>query len=118
MSSAHRQDRNAGMLRWFQSQSIWMIVNLIGIVVFLILASKSWLEPELGNVLGASAGDALVWFVMAVPVLVLFLISNLVWLAVSLKDAASSNLKSLGFGALLLACWVAAFLFDNAHHSS
>lgn len=86
-----------------------MIVNLIWIVVFLILASTSWIEPELANVPGANGGDTFVWFATTVPVLVLFLLSNLVWLAVSLKDAASSNLKSFGFGALLLTCWSRRF---------
>jgi hypothetical protein len=38
----------------------------------------SWIEPELANIPGTSAGDAFVWFAMAVPVLALLLIGNLV----------------------------------------
>ncbi|MEO6217941.1 MAG: hypothetical protein ABIO86_18070 [Sphingomonas sp.] len=61
-----------------------------------MLASTSWIEPELANVPGANGGDTFVWFATAVPVLALFLIGNLDWLAVSLNDATSSNPKLLG----------------------
>ncbi|MBC9033098.1 hypothetical protein IAG41_11925 [Sphingomonas sp. JC676] len=93
-----------------------MAINLAGIAAFLTAASRSWIEPELANVPGASVGDAFIWFVMAAPVLALFLIGNLAWLAGSLRSDASSKRMSLLFGALILACWIAAYLFDNSRH--
>lgn len=94
----------------------WFIINLAGIAIFLVAASSSWIEPELATVPGASAGDAFVWFVTAVPVLSLFLIANLAWLAASLKSGISSAVVTFGYGAAILACWICAYSFDNAHH--
>jgi hypothetical protein len=104
------------MLRSHHSQLIWTVVNLAGIALFLAAASVSWIEPELADVPGASGGDAFVWFATAVPVLGRFLIGNLAWLVFSLSDWSSGKFTPLAFGALISACWIAAYLFDNAHH--
>ena len=114
--NAHPPIRSVTMFESRCSQLKWMAVNLAGIAVFLTAASLSWIEPELANVPGASGGDAYVWFVMAVPVLVLFIMANLAWLAASLGSHASNKPMSLVFGALIFACWIAAYLFDNLHH--
>ena len=98
------------------SPLIWIAVNLAGIAAFLIAASRSWIEPELTNIPGASGGDAYVWLVTAVPVLVVFAIGNLAWLATLLGSHASNKRMSVAFGTLIFASWIAAYLFDHLHH--
>jgi hypothetical protein len=95
---------------------VWMLVNLIGIAFFLAMASQSWIEPELAGIPGASAGDAFVWFALAVPVLLVFSLCNLLWLGAAITERLCPLIGTLAIGALIGGCWVAAYLFDNAHH--
>lgn len=52
---------------------LWL-ANAVGIAVYLTLASRAWIEPEIAYVLGASAGDFLLWGTTALPVLILFVL--------------------------------------------
>ncbi len=54
------------------------------------------------------------WF-QAVPILLLFAIGNLGWMAMSIFKRRT-RLSGLAVGAVVIACWIVAFLFDNAHH--
>ncbi len=95
---------------------VWVLINLIGITVFLGMASYSWIEPEAADIPGASAGDALVWFIMVVPVLLIFVLCNFLWLALSIRHRLYPLGGTIAVSALTCGCWVAAYLFDNAHH--
>jgi hypothetical protein len=57
--------------RWF------VAVNAIGIALYLFAASFGWVERELADIPGASGGGAVVWFLFAVPVLLVFFLANL-----------------------------------------
>jgi hypothetical protein len=96
---------------------LWMATNAVGIAAFLALASESWIEPELADVPGASGGQAFVWAMTALPVLVFFSIANLGWLLVALgRSLLSQSLKPAISPSLVMVLWVLAFIYDGAHH--
>lgn len=98
-----------------RSHLVWMLVNLAGMAAFLAIASQVWIEPEVADVPGANVGNAFAWLVSAVPILLLFAIGNLGWMAMSIFKRRT-RLSGLAVGAVVIACWIVAFLFDNAHH--
>ena len=63
----------------------WMLINLVGIAAFLGVASLSWVEPEVAGPPGTNLGAAFVWVITAVPILLVFALYNLLWLALSLR---------------------------------
>lgn len=101
------------MVRLNRVQLCWLFFNALGIVLFLDLASDAWIEPELANVPGASAGDFIVWGFQAFPVLIVFLLLH-VFLAVTMLHGAH-RLWLCVVGATA-AFWLVAFFLDNAHH--
>jgi hypothetical protein len=99
--------------RWW----IWVSINLVGIGVFISLAMPTWIEPELANVPGASAGDPIIWGLTALPILVIFFLLHLIFgFALLSKRLQLARPQGLLLGALTFLCWVAAFTFDNVHH--
>ena len=101
-------------------RTVWYLaVNTVGAFVFLLIASRSWIEPELADVRGASGGQGLVWFLTVAPVLLLFLLLNastLVWAGVSRSRQRHWPLSKLSW--LSIAIWLCALLVDNAHHGA
>ncbi len=54
----------------------WLVVNVIGVVLYLLGASNGWVEPELAEIPGAAGGGAIIWFLFAVPTFLLFALIN------------------------------------------
>ncbi|WP_137861562.1 MULTISPECIES: hypothetical protein [unclassified Sphingomonas] len=90
-----------------------LLANAAGIGLFLVLASQSWIEPELTDVPDASAGDALVWIVEAAPVFGAFALVNAIWLVWA---GGRGRWLSVLLIAAILGCWALALLVDNASH--
>lgn len=91
----------------------WVSANSLGIGAFLTFASRAWIEPELANEPGASAGDFIVWGVSALPILTIFLLAHLF---VGAAILATRRRDWTWVFVLTAICWVAAAVFDNAHH--
>lgn len=89
-----------------------MLANTLGIAMFWSFASKTWIEPELANESGASAGNFIVWGFSALPILVLFLLAHAIVGIIALRGKQGWALPVT----LTTACWVAAAVFDNFHH--
>ncbi len=79
------------MFREFQRSRFWIAANLAGAALFLWLASKTWIEPELRGEDVARGGDAVVWLATALPVLAAFFVVNLIWLAVTFAKLAKAR---------------------------
>jgi hypothetical protein len=96
---------------------LWLIANLMMASLFLLLASRTWIEPELAGVPGASGGAGVVWFVTALPVAGAAALVNLVavvWaLAFRIKHFAWPASSVAWFGLLV---WLAAIVLDNSRH--
>lgn len=83
----------------------------------MLAASTFWVEPELANVPGANVGAAFGWILFAAPIPLFFVFGNSFWIIVKLaKSGWAPRLWCTGSGLVALACWVVAYLFDNAHH--
>jgi hypothetical protein len=57
----------------------WIVANLFGATIYTLLASLTWIEPELRGEEVARAGAAIVWASSALPVLIAFVVADLVW---------------------------------------
>ncbi len=62
-------------------RTCWILLNAIGMVVYLYLASTLWLLPGEEGLPGGP-GDAFYWLLVLVPILLAFLLFNLVVYAV------------------------------------
>lgn len=100
------------MSAFIRSQIWWVLANTLGIAAFLTFASKTWIEPELANEAGASAGSFIVWGFSALPILVVFLLAHAIIGIIALRGKRGWALPI----ALTSACWIAAAVFDNFHH--
>ncbi len=91
--------------------------NAIGISIFLFVASYFWIEPDLANVPGASAGNAFGWIVYAAPIPLIFVVSDLIWMIVRIaKRPWSARLRYLGVFLGATVVWAAACIIDGNHH--
>ena len=96
---------------------LWLVIDTIGIVAFLVLASRSWIEPELADVPGASGGDAFVWAGLVFPVLGIVALTHIAFAAVaSRRLAKAKRWREPAVLILSSIAWFVALLFDNAHH--
>jgi ABC-type amino acid transport system permease subunit len=95
----------------------WLASNAVGVVAFLHFASLTWLEPELRGEDVARGGDAFVWFVSALPILVIFLVANFVWLGVTIgRSSGTKHWRPTAVACSVLACWFGVALFDQLNH--
>ena len=97
----------------------WLLANVAAAGAFLGVASFSWIEPELADYPGASGGAALVWFMTAVPVLLVSGIGNfgvLAWSALHRRRVGKWPFG--GGGWLIPVLWLAVLLLDNSRHGA
>ncbi len=101
----------------FRNILVFLAINAVGIALFLLVASAFWSELEVGDIPGASLGNAFGWFVFAVPIAVIFLFCDLLWLVLAAIEADwPDRLRYVVISLAVLATWAAAYAFDNAHH--
>ena len=79
------------MLVELQRMKWWIATNALGAVAFIYSASKTWLEPELRGENVARGGDAFVWFLSALPILLLFVITDIVWVSFAVVRSAKAK---------------------------
>lgn len=54
--------------------------NIFGAILFLLTAIPLWAEPEVADIPGAGAGSPFVWVLMALPIVLVALAVNVVFL--------------------------------------
>jgi hypothetical protein len=57
---------------------VWLVLNVLGAIVYLVRASLSWAIPEEHGLIPIT-GEPYIWFVAVVPILAVFLLLNLTW---------------------------------------
>ncbi len=98
---------------------IWVLANVLAAVVFVGVASFTWIEPELADVPGANGGAAFVWFMSAVPIVVLSLVLNVGAVAWALAyRRQNAEWPATAFAWVSALVWVAALLLDNSRHGA
>lgn len=90
----------------------WVIANAIGILCFIYFSSKLWAPPGESGLLGGP-GDAFIWTLTVLPVILIFLVANVVWLVRSLFRIRKGGARGLFVWALVLAVWLVAFGYDR-----
>jgi hypothetical protein len=101
-------------------RTVWYLAtNFVGASVFLLIASRSWIEPELADIPGASGGQGIVWFLSIAPILLFFVSLNfttLCWAIVSRFEHGQWPLSKLSW--LSVPVWLCVVFLDNAHHGT
>lgn len=103
---------------------IMLIANLLGAAIFLWVASKSWIEPQLQDYPGASGGSASVWFFSAMPVFLVFALLDFVVLMWAIFRTVQYSrltdvwwlLSELWWLWVSMPIWWTAFVLDNSRH--
>ncbi len=99
----------------FWRRTLWLALNLLGMAVYLKLASALWVRPGEEGTPGGP-GDAFYWLLILVPVLAIFAVLNSIVLSVIVRRP-----RALGRGvalALWLAVavlWIGAVAMDQLH---
>jgi hypothetical protein len=113
MNSVLQNKRSLAPTLWY------LAVNLIGTFTFLVVASRSWIEPELANIPGASGGQGLVWFLTVAPILLFFVVFNIAtfgWASTRHFRKGAWPLYKLAW--LSVPIWLCAVFVDNMHHGA
>ena len=95
----------------------WIAGNIVAILLYLYLSSRTWLEPEFRGEDVATGGDAVVWALSALPVFVVAVVANLavvVWGAVYRRRHGQWPFTSRSWA--IVAAWFAAYVIDVYHH--
>lgn len=88
----------------------WLVANVLGAITFLSAASEAWIEPD-----SQPLGEPFVWALKALPLLAIFLLLHIGVGGMALARRRGDWFVPITATTLL---WVAAFLFDNAHHGT
>lgn len=103
-----------------QQRSVALVAgNVAACVVFLLLASRTWIEPELTDIPGASGGAGVVWLLTAAPVFALAALLNgaaLLWAVWRRLKQAQWPFSALAWAVPLI--WLATWLLDNSYHGA
>ena len=89
----------------------FMAANAVGIVLYLVLASRGWRTPQEHGLVPVT-GEPFVW-AMAVPVLGVFLLADIVWGGLLLRDRES---KRRLWWLVTAAVWLLAIGLDFSRH--
>ena len=98
---------------------MFVLVNTIGSILYLVTASSSWVEPEVANIPGARGGGALVWFLFVVPIFLLFFLGNIgvfIWSCVQRYRRGAWFLSK--WGLLVPLIWLLAIVLDFSRHGT
>ena len=94
--------------------AIWMVANVLTSAVFIHFASWTWLEPNLRGEDVARGGDAVVWALCALPVLVIAVVANGIWFALASRERLrSANVWPTSSITVVAAIWIAALVVDH-----
>jgi hypothetical protein len=89
---------------------MFMVANVAGIGLYLLLASRGWIAPREQEI--PFTGEPFVW-ALALPVLGIFLIVDVLWGGLLLRDKES---KRRLWWFVTSALWLVAIGIDFYHH--
>lgn len=91
---------------------VWILTNILGIVTY--LAVEYWLLFRHKEIIGDEdgIGDIYLWVTHEFPILVAFLLINVIWLKTILANSLYSNKRSrLGIWLLMCLVWGFALIY-------
>lgn len=97
----------------FRRAPIWIVLNLIGMAMYLRLGSDLWTIPSDERLLGGP-GDAFYWFFLMLPVLLAYLVFNLISLSAIIERVRQTGrLNALYIWLAIAVLWIVTFRYDN-----
>lgn len=78
-NNKYREDNRTQNRTW-----LFASFNLVGALLYILLAPVGWVEPEVADIPGAAGGGALIWFMFIAPVVLLSFAGNIISLCWSL----------------------------------
>jgi hypothetical protein len=97
----------------FRRAPIWILLNLIGMATYLSLGSDLWILPG-DEGLPGGPGDAFYWFFLMLPVLVAYLVVNMISLSAIIERVRQTKrLISLYIWLAIAILWIVTFRYDN-----
>ena len=94
----------------------WLLLNAVGVGMFLLVASGSWVEPELAHISGASGGSVFIWALGALPIFAGFVLLNSGVLVASVLRREGQSVSRRSLIALLM--WAIAFVIEGMQHGT
>ena len=92
-------------------------LNTIGVIAYLLFASRCWIEPELANMPGASGGAPIIWGLTALPILITFFTIDFLWVLFAYLAYLKKKKWTLHPSFLFIpAVWAIAIYVDFSHH--
>jgi len=97
----------------FRRLTPWLLLNLIGMGVYLQLASTLWtVSGDEG--LPGGPGDAFYWFVVLAPILLVYLTINVLSLfAIAKRVRSTGSLATLIIWMSIAALWIVVVGYDH-----
>ena len=91
---------------------LWFFANLCGVALYLHNASSLWLLPGDEDNPGGP-GDAFNWVLLVLPVLFLFMATNMAALAHLIRTRARAVTPRVAIWLLLAGVWLCAYSYDS-----
>lgn len=102
--------------RHLRKRWLWASLNLAGMILFLKVGSALWVQPGEEGMPGGP-GDAVSFFLTAVPILVAFLLLDLAALAwILVRTPRADRPRVMAVWVAVAALWCGVVAFD--HHRS
>lgn len=93
---------------------LWIVLNAIGIVMYLYAASNTW-APHGEEALLGGPGDPIIWSLSAFPILLVASILNLAWMVlILLRSRQSRNWHALAVWVAVVMLWAGVFAYDHS----
>jgi len=90
----------------------WIYPNIIGVILYLYFASWIW-APSGEKAFSGGAGDPIIWGTTAFPIIAIFSLINLVWLALILSNISrGGKWKAILVWSFVALAWLVANRYD------
>ena len=99
----------------FRRRTLWIALNVLGMAVYLKLASALWVRPGEEGTPGGP-GDAFYWLLVLVPVLAVFAVLNFIALTAIVRRARALGRRvALALWLAVAVLWIGAAVMDHLH---
>jgi hypothetical protein len=109
MHSEQLSRRNLASQRW---SVVLLVLNFIGAIVYVCLASRAWAIPREKG-LHSETAEPFIWFLFVAPIFTIFFVVNVVWGGLILVRRQWRS-GYLWLPTALI--WLVAAVIDFAHH--